>query len=244
MKSDDLVRAGKLDEAVDWLAAHLRDNPTDARSRTTLFELLCFQGDYDRAEKHLSVLGEGNKDTLAGSLLYHGALHAERIRREMFEKSTYPAPLPESSAKLAGTINGKPFQSITDSDPRIGARLEVFGAGDYFWIPFAQIETIVTERPKRLRDLLWFPARVTTAQGFQQRELGEILIPALSPLTFRHPDAEVRLGRVTEWAADEQGNEQPYGLKMILIDGEEVPVLEIGRLEFQSAESADTAATA
>jgi type VI secretion system protein ImpE len=104
--------------------------------------------------------------------------------------------------------------------------------------------TIVTERPKRLRDLLWFPARVTTAQGFQQRELGEILIPALSPLTFRHPDAEVRLGRVTEWAADEQGNEQPYGLKMILIDGEEVPVLEIGRLEFQSAESADTAATA
>ena len=234
MKSDDLVRAGKLDEAVDWLSAYLRDSPGDTRARTSLFELLCFQGDYDRAEKHLNVLSEGNKDTMAGALLYHGALHAERLRREMFEKSSYPPPLPSSSTSLAGTVNGKPFQSISDADPRLGARLEVFGAGDYFWIPFAQIETITIEPPKRLRDLLWTPARVTTAPGFQQRELGEVLVPALSPLTFRHPEAEVRLGRLTEWCADEQGIEQPYGQKMLRIDGEEFPMLEIRRLELQS----------
>ena len=240
MKSDDLVRAGKLDEAVDWLSGHLRDNPTDARARTALFELLAFQGDYVRAEKHLTVLGEGAKDTVVGALVYHGALHAERIRREMFEKETYPAPLPASSAELAGSINGRPFQSISDTDPRIGARLEVFGAGDYFWIPFRQIQTIAIQPPKRLRDLLWIPARVTTAPGFQQRELGEVLIPALSPLTFQHPEGEVRLGRLTEWCADEQGREHPYGLKMLSVNGEDFPILEIRRLEFQT-ESAATA---
>lgn len=231
MKSDDLVRAGKLDEAVDWLSAHLRDHPTDARSRTTLFELLAFQGDFDRAEKHLTILGEGNKDTMAGALLYHGALHAERLRKDMFDKGIYPAPL--SGPPVGGTINGKPFESIADSDPRIGARLEVFGAGDYFWIPFAQIETIRIEAPKRLRDLLWVPARVTTAPAFQQRELGEVLIPALCPLTFRHPEGEVRLGRMTEWCADDQGNEQPYGLKMLSVDGEDFPLLEIRELAIQ-----------
>jgi type VI secretion system protein ImpE len=241
MKSDDLVRAGKLDEAVDWLSAHLRENPADARSRTTLFELLCFQGDYDRAEKHLTILSEGNKDTLAGAMLYHGALHAERIRKEMFEKSTYPAPL--TGAPVGGTMNGKAFLAISDSDPRIGARLEVLGAGDYFWIPFAQIESIKIGPPKRLRDLLWIPARVTTAPGFQQRELGEVLIPALSPLTFRHPEAEVRLGRVTEWCADEQGNEQPYGLKMLTIDGEELPFLEIRQLDIEPVQAAAPAAS-
>ena len=240
MKSDDLVRAGKLDEAVEWLAAHLRDNPTDARGRTTLFELLCFQGDYDRAEKHLAIIGEGKKETQVAALLYHGALHAERLRREMFEKETYPAPLAADAGQLAGSVNGKAFRSITDSDSRIGARLEVFGAGDYFWIPFRQIETIDIQPPKRLRDLLWVPARVTTAPGFQQRELGEVLIPALAPLTFRHADEAVRLGRVTEWCADEKGREQPYGLKMLNVDGEELPILEIRSLAIQ-AESAATA---
>lgn len=238
MKSDDLLRDGKLDEAADWLAAHLRDNPGDARSRTTLFELLCFQGEFDRAEKHLKILGEGSKEIMTGALLYHAALHAERIRREMFEKATYPAPLSDSAGQLNGTINGNPFASITDSDPRIGARLEVFGAGDYFWIPFAQIETITMEPPKRLRDLLWIPARVTTAPGFEQREMGELLIPALSPLTFKHPEAEVRLGRLTEWCADEQGSEYPYGLKMLSIDGEEFPILEIRKLELQPQQAA------
>ena len=240
MKSDDLVRAGKLDEAVDWLSAHLRDNPVDARSRTTLFELLCFQGEYDRAEKHLAVLGEGNQDTQVGALLYHGALHAERLRREMFEKETYPAPLPAGAGQLAGSVNGKAFHTIADSDPRLGPRLEVLGAGDYFWIPFRQIQSIEIQPPKRLRDLLWIPARVTTAPGFQQRELGEVLIPALTPLTFQHPEAEVRLGRLTEWCADEQGRERPYGLKMLSVNGEDFPILEIRRLEIQT-ESAATA---
>ncbi len=239
MKSDDLVRAGKLDEAVEWLSAHLRDNPSDARSRTSLFELLCFQGDFDRAEKHLGVLGDGNKDTMAGAILYHAALHAERLRREMFEKSTYPAPMPESAGHLAGTINGRTFLSLTDSDSRIGPRLEVFAAGDYFWIPFAQIEAMTIEAPKRLRDLLWIPARITTAPAFKQRELGEVLIPALSPLTFSHPEPEVRLGRLTEWCADEQGNEHPFGLKMLTVDGaDEVPILEIRRLLMIPSETA------
>lgn len=240
MKSDDLVRAGKLDEAVDWLAAHLRDNPGDTRARTALFELLCFEGEYDRAEKHLAILGEGSKDTQVGALLYYGALHAERLRTTMFDQDTYPAPLGAESARLTGTLNGKAFSQLADADSRIGARLEVFGAGDYFWIPFRQIERIEIQAPKRLRDLLWIPARVSTAPGFQQRELGEVLLPALSPLTYRHPDQEVRLGRVTEWCADDKGREAPYGLKMLNVDGDEVPLLEVRTLEIQ----AETAASA
>ncbi|MBM3794515.1 MAG: tetratricopeptide repeat protein [Acidobacteria bacterium] len=235
MKSDDLVKAGQLDEAVAWLSARLRDNPGDVRARTSLFELLCYQGDYDRAEKHLSVLGEGNKDTQVGALLYHGAMHAERLRRDLFVKQAYPAPLAAEAAQLTGTLNGKPFTSLQDSDPRIGPRIEVFGAGDYFWIPLAQIQKIEIEAPKRLRDLMWIPARVTTAPGFQQRELGEVLLPALNPLTWQHPDAEVRLGRVTEWCAGEQGDEHPYGLKMLVVDGEEVPILEVRKLEIAGA---------
>jgi type VI secretion system protein ImpE len=232
--AEQLIREGQLDEAIASLSATLRDQPQNTHLRAMLFEALCFAGEYDRATKHLSILSEGGQDAMMGSLLYHGALHAEQIRREMFEKETYPGPLPEAAARLSGTLNGEPFESLTDPDPRIGARLEVFGAGDYFWIPFSQVEAIEMQAPKRFRDLLWIPARVTTSPQYQQRELGEVLLPALTPLTFQHPDAAVRLGRVTEWCVDEQGRERPYGQKMLLVDDEEIPILEVRRLEIQA----------
>lgn len=238
--AEALIREGNLDEAVNTLGSHLRDQPGDTRSRTILFELLCFSGEYERAAKHLSIIGEGNQDTQMGALLYHGALHAETLRREMFEKETHPGPAGERAAQMVGTINGRPFRELSDADPRIGPRLEVFGAGDYFWIPFRQIESVEIQAPKRLRDLLWIPARVTTSAEFHQRELGEVLLPALTPLTFQHADGAVRLGRVTEWCVDEQGRERPYGQKMLLVDGEEMPILEVRRLEIQ----ADAAASA
>jgi type VI secretion system protein ImpE len=231
--AEQLIREGNLDGAIAALTSHLRDNPADTRGRTTLFELLCFAGEYERAAKHLAVIGEGNTDIQMGALLYQGALHAEGLRREMFEGETYPGPLGESAAEITGSLNGKPFARLADSDPRIGPRLEVFGAGDYFWIPFRQIQVIEIQAPKRLRDLLWIPARVTTSPEFQQRELGEVLLPALNPLTYQHPDGPIRLGQMTEWCADEAGREHPYGQKMLLAGEEEIPILEIRRLEIQ-----------
>ncbi len=231
MNPEKLIREGKLDEAVEALTAYLRDNPGDAKNRTVLFELLCLNGEYERAEKHLGVLSQGTKETQIGAILYYGALHAEKLRREMFEKETYPAGLSEGAAQLSGKLNGKAFTSIEDSDPRIGARLEVFAAGDYLWVPLEHVKRIEMEAPKKLRDLMWSPAKILTGPGFGDRELGEVLLPALAPLTFVHPDSAVRMGRATEWCAGEDGAENPYGQKMLLVDGEEVPFLEMRSLE-------------
>ena len=81
MRAQELYRAGKLDEAIEVLGAEVRDNPMDAQRRAFLFELLCFAGSYDRAEKQLSVLSQGGRDAEMGALIYHSALHAERLRQ-------------------------------------------------------------------------------------------------------------------------------------------------------------------
>ncbi|MEZ5353924.1 MAG: type VI secretion system accessory protein TagJ [Bryobacteraceae bacterium] len=140
---------------------------------------------------------------------------------------------------MSGKFNGKPFGSISDFDPRIGARLEVFAAGDYLWVPLEHVRLIEMEAPKKLRDLMWAPARLVTGPGFGDRELGEVLLPALAPLTFLHPEGAVRMGKVTEWCADEAGNENPYGQKMLDIDGEEIPFLEMRRLEIGNPEASE-----
>jgi type VI secretion system protein ImpE len=237
MTAGQLFQAGKLDQAVQALGAELRDNPGDVQRRTFLFELLCFAGAYDRAEKHLDVLAQGGKDAQLGALLYAGALHAERTRTELFLKKEYPKALEDSLAvPLTGTINGQAFETFADADPRIGGRLEVFAAGQYMWLPLEHIASIEMEAPKRLRDLLWSRALVRTGPAFKGRELGEVLIPALTPLAFQNADDAVRLGRMTVWQESEDGD-TPAGQKLFLVDDEEFPILELRQLEFHARQT-------
>lgn len=236
MTARDLFQAGQLNDAIRALGAEVRDNPSDARRRTFLFELLCFAGDYDRAEKHLHMLAEGGNDKQMGAVLYFAALHAERVRLEKFRTEQMPTGAP--AQQFSGTLNGQPFESIVDADPRIGPRLELFAAGAYLWIPFEHIVSIEIETPKRLRDLLWTPALVRTGPQFEDRELGEVLIPVLYPFSYASPNDAVRLGRETHWQEVEGGEPIPLGQKMFLVDGEEFPLLEIRKLEFKAREAA------
>lgn len=240
MTAGQLFQAGKLDQAVQALSAELRDNPTDARRRTFLFELLCFAGAFDRAEKHLDVLAQGNKDAQLGALLYQGALHAERTRSDLFQKREYPKTA-EDAEPLTGTWNGRPFSFLEDADPRIGPKLEVYAAGQYLWLPLAHIASIEMEAPKRLRDLLWTPALVRTGPGFKGVELGEVLLPVLTPLSYTHSDDAVRLGRTTVWEEIEDGITAPAGQKMFVVDEEEYPILDLRRLEIAAPTAADHA---
>ena len=240
MTARELYQAGKLDAAIQALVAELRDNPGDVRGRTFLFELLCFAGEYDRAAKHLNVLAAASPDAATGALVYGAALAAENARRELFTKGEFPQS--SSVGPVSGTLNGQPFESLEDADPRIGARLEIFAAGDYMWLPLIHVSSVRMEAPKRLRDLLWTPAWIKTGPAFDGKELGEVLIPALAPFSSRHADDAVRLGRATVWE-DEAGAGVPYGQKTLLVDGEDFPLLEVRSLEI-SVEQPQTHASA
>ena len=237
MTARELYHVGQLGAAIQALGAELRDNPADAKRRTFLFELLCFAGEYDRAQKHLDVLAGQGPDSATGALLYRAALNADRMRTDLFLKRDYPE-VHESDVPVSGTLNGKPFESIEDADPRIGARLEIFAAGQCMWLPLVHIASVEMEAPKRLRDLLWPPALVRTGPAFKGTELGEVLMPALAPLSFQHKDDAVRLGRSTVWEEQENGDVIPFGQKMLLVDGEDFPLLEVRNLEIASAVAA------
>src|SRR6476469_7172029 len=125
MNPQELYRAGHLTDAIKALSAELRENPTDVRRRTFLFELLCFAGEYERADKQLEVLGQAGPNSELGVLLYRSALYAERQRHDLFERGEFPATEDDAQAGLAGVANGKPFSSFADADPRTGTKLEI-----------------------------------------------------------------------------------------------------------------------
>jgi len=238
MNSRELYAAAKLDEAVQALGSELRNDPTDTRRRTFLFELLCLTGEYDRAEKQLDILADLGKEAAMGTLLYRSALQAARTRRDMFEKKTFPLGAgPADAAPAGGTLNGQAFETIEDADPRIGARLEVFAAGAYLWLPFEHIASVRMEPPKRLRDTIWIPAILQTGPKCKGLDLGEVLLPALTPLVSKHPQNSVRLGRETVWE-EADGETVPAGQKLLLVDGEEIPILEVRNLLFAASSAA------
>jgi len=243
MSPRELFQSGQLDEAVKALGVEVRDNPTDARRRTFLFELLCFQGEFDRAEKHLNLLADAGPEARLGAMLYFSALHAEKTRHELFSRKEYPSA-PVSGKPRGGTVTfaggeSQAFEEIEDADPRLGARVELFAAGAYLWIPFEHIEQIEIQDPKKLRDLLWIPALVRTGPAFRDKELGEVLLPVVAPFSSKRADGQVRLGRATEF--DEvDGQSVPFGQRCLLIDGEEIPLLEIRKIEFTATEGPDT----
>ena len=236
MNPQELYKAGRLSEAIAALSAELRDNPSDPRRRTFLFELLCFAGEYGRADKQLEVLGQGGPGSEMGVLLYRSALYAQRQREDLFAQGQYPNQGDSPETVRGGVVNGNAFSSITDSDPRIGPRLELFAAGNYLLLPLEHVSSIQIQPPKRLRDLIWTPAAVRTTPSFKGAELGEVLIPVLSPFSWQHSDDAVRLGRATVWEQGEgYDNPVPFGQKMWLVDDQEIPFLELRALEFKSA---------
>jgi type VI secretion system protein ImpE len=239
MSARELLQAGKLDEAIQTVSAEVRDNPQDVKRRTFLFELLCFAGDFSRAEKHLDLAAQGSQSAEMGALLYHAALHAERTRHDLFSKQQYPLPKHSTGLdEMSITINGKSYHSLRDADPRIGLNLEVFAAGSYMWIPFGLLNSIEIAPPKRLRDLLWLPAKIRTSDKYEERELGEVLLPALTPFASQHANANVRLGRATLWEETPEGETIPVGQKLLLADDDELPILEVRSVQIAMAQTA------
>lgn len=230
MTAIQMLEAGRVREAQQTVGDWLRDHPFDTAQRTFLFELLCFSGNYERAKKHLAILAKDDHARELGAVLYFSALHAELLRHQKFQEGDSAPEITIQSP--SGRLNGRPFRCLSDADAMIGARLEVFAAGSYLWIPFAHLSAVYMERPRRLRDTLWAPATLSASSGFEDSEPRQVLRPSIYPYSWQATDEMLWLGRTTEWIAKESSGETPFGQKILIADGEEIPFLEIRSLEF------------
>lgn len=251
----ELLDAAKLKEAIDAVTQEVKANPADAKLRTFLFELLCFAGEWDRAEKQVDVIGAQNATAAMGVLVFRQNIKAERERQRLFADGVPPSFLKEppeyvdrhvsaidllrigktddartlldtaeeDRPAISGTIDGTPFEDIRDFNDLVGPVLELIVKDKYTWVPFEQIKSIEIPEPKTLRDLLWAPARILAVDG----TVGEIFIPTLYAGSSAHENDLVKLGRMTDWKELGEGLYRGFGLRTLLVDGEEKGILEI-----------------
>ena len=80
-KARDSYKEGRLSVAIEQQTQEVKAKPADVSARIFLFELLCFAGNLDRAEKQLDVVGHQSAEMEIGAEIYRQVLAAERTRR-------------------------------------------------------------------------------------------------------------------------------------------------------------------
>lgn len=110
---------------------------------------------------------------------------ADRCRQQAFSE------VPDSR----GTLDGSPFDWITDSDTRFGPTCEIVSGGRYAWLPFAQLRKLETGRLAGLLDLVWRSVTVTLVDGTVCRGF----TPVRYPGSERGNDA-LQLAHETHWS--------------------------------------------
>jgi len=86
MDAKQLFDNGDLQGAIGQLTADVKSNPLDLRNRIFLFELLCFTGNFQRAERQLDAVAQVSGDATVelGIEIYRSILRAEASRRQLF----------------------------------------------------------------------------------------------------------------------------------------------------------------
>jgi type VI secretion system protein ImpE len=262
MNPEECLKAGEIGQALAALREKVRSAPTDAPARRFLFQLLCVAGEWEKALTQLQVLSDleagGMLSQILGPVIGCELLRAEVFRgkksplifgepvewmgwmvqacvfvaqgqlksaRELRERALEAAPA------VAGAINGEPFEWIADADSRLGPFVEAVIDGKYFWVPFERIARISVESPSDLRDMVWIPAMFGWSNG------GEAWghIPVRYPGSEASTDGAIRLARKTEWTEAEGGTFLGLGQRMFSTDANDFPLLEVRRVEMQSA---------
>jgi type VI secretion system protein ImpE len=134
----------------------------------------------------------------------------------------------EATPALAGSRSGAAFDRFRDSDDRIAPVLELFHGGSYAWLPLDSVQTIDVTPPKRLRDLIWVHATITTAD----ETIDNAFVPGFYAGSARAADMTVRAGHRTDFTVHDDRLVTALGPRVFLVDDDEIPLVQLGTVRF------------
>lgn len=134
----------------------------------------------------------------------------------------------DAAEDVGGHFNGDRFDWIADADARFGPCFEAIVGGHHGLQPFDQVASIVSEGPRDLRDLVWYPVQIAFLSG----QSVAAFLPARYPDTERATNSEERLGRTTTWREAPWGEAGAGQRLWVFPDGEERGLLTLRKLEF------------
>ena len=149
------------------------------------------------------------------------------MRENSPEVAALLAQAEEQRPKLAGTLDGAPFDDFRDADDRSAWVFEIMSNdGGYLWVDLARVEAISFTPPARPIDLLWREARIT----FRDGQVADVAIPA--QYVAASPEPAHRLAQRTDWQEAPGGAMLGSGQRLFVAGEDAKGVLDITELRF------------
>jgi type VI secretion system protein ImpE len=262
MKAKEYLDGGQLTESIRALNEEIKAQPTDLQLRTFLFQLHCYAGDLNRAEKQLDVIRTKGTEIefVNGLRIYQGLLNAERARTQLFEQGQRPRFLvapPEEVLwhldALDRTREGRFEEARELLDRAASSQDAVRGtAGSVDFDDFRDADDILAPVLEVFSTTGYYWVPWVHIQFLDVPEpktlldllwapanlatfdgqLGEVFLPSLYPGTSAASDGPLRLGRQTDWVDAGSGIIRGVGRKSFLVGDEVRTLQELGEARF------------
>lgn len=259
MHPQDLIKEGRLADALAALQSQIRTDPSNAKYRVFLFQLLCVMGQWNRALTQLNVSGELDAQALPMVQTYREAIQCEALRAEIFAGKRVPLIFGEPEDWLGLLVEALRLDA---TDPARAAALRAQALelapacggsinGERFaWLMDADqrlgpvLEAVVNGR------YFWIPfSRIERIEIDPPVDLRDVvwtaatftwtngaqavgLIPTRYDGSIDSLDDAIKLARRTEWLG-----ERGVGQRMFATDAFDYALMDVRTIEFDGAES-------
>lgn len=259
MTPSELYQSGKLSEAIDAALAEVKKKPTDTASRYFLTQLLCFNGELERADKQLDTLTQQALDAAVQVMLVRHLVRAEMARQQFYAEGRLPEFVGDVSAGLRARLdalvalresNGAEaavlLKQAEEHRPKIqgvcdGQAFEDFRDLDDLSAGYLDVLTSTGKYyivPLEDIESLEFKAPSRPIDLLWRETLinvtngpeGQVYIPTIYPHTTEDGDDQLRLGRGTDWVGEEDGLICGRGLRTFLVGDSDKTIMQIQEL--------------
>ena len=262
LTAQEHFRAGRLDEAVISAMAAVKAAPGYGVARMTLAQLLCFQGEFERADTHLDLAASKDPKLSMMATLCRQLMRAEQARRELFTAGRPPEflapPGKTVELMLRATIETRQknasgalalLEEAEIARPRVPGTSGCVAFDDFFDLDdqFSGVLEALTSTGK----YYWIPTDTISCVSFEKPMTrfhflwlptkvkvrggsdGVVYVPAIYPLEAEgEQKTAARLGRITEWFGGDNSPVRGVGQRLFQIGGAQKTMLEIGSIEF------------
>jgi type VI secretion system protein ImpE len=263
MNALGLFRAGKLGAALEASAADTQLKPADPSPRDLLAQLLCFRGQFPRADKHLETLALQFPDRAPAIALIRQLIRAAEAREQFYRDGRFPEPLVELTPLVrqhleasvfmrAGDLSGA-YQLLVETEsqrPRLAGTCNGTEFADFRDVTdlLAPVFEVLTPTGK----YAWVPMERVTEITFPPVESpldvlwrrarmvvrdgpdGDVYMPSLYYGSHAVEDEELQVGRAADWVEVEHEPLRGIGQKVMSVDGSDVPLITINELRFNA----------
>lgn len=260
MSAEDLLKAGDLDGALDALQATIRANAGTSSLRIFLFQLLCVQGEWDRAIRQLKVSAEMDPAATAMAQTYREGIVCEVYREKVFAGEKDPLIFGEPLEWIALMVEALKANAAGNADAAAETRAKAFEtaptvSGKVDGVPFEWI----ADADMRLGPLLeavvngryfWIPFSSLASIEFD--DPADLRDAVWTPATLRLPNGgdtvaliptryagttetgsdSDKLARTTEWRDLGADTFAGLGQRLLATNEDDYPLMDIRKIEF------------